>query len=58
MSGTAESHGLVRRLGPFDATMLVIGGIVGAGNFIGLGGDTLAITEGLARLGAALDEFA
>lgn len=30
-SGT---HGLVRRLGPFDATMLVMGGIIGAGIFV------------------------
>jgi APA family basic amino acid/polyamine antiporter len=29
-----ESHGLVRRLGPFDATMLVMGGIIGAGIFV------------------------
>ncbi|MES2753263.1 MAG: amino acid permease [Pseudomonadota bacterium] len=28
------SHGLVRRLGVFDATMLVMGGIVGAGIFV------------------------
>lgn len=28
------SHGLVRRLGLFDATMLVMGGIVGAGIFV------------------------
>lgn len=35
MSGTdAPSHGLVRRLGPFDATMLVMGGIIGAGIFV------------------------
>jgi APA family basic amino acid/polyamine antiporter len=35
MSGTdARSHGLVRRLGPFDATMLVMGGIIGAGIFV------------------------
>jgi APA family basic amino acid/polyamine antiporter len=27
-------HGLVRRLGPFDATMLVMGGIIGAGIFV------------------------
>lgn len=31
---TSESHGLVRRLGPFDATMLVMGGIIGAGIFV------------------------
>lgn len=29
-----ESHGLVRRLGPFDAVMLVMGGIIGAGIFV------------------------
>ena len=29
-----NSHGLVRRLGSFDATMLVMGGIIGAGIFI------------------------
>ena len=29
-----SSHGLVRRLGPFDATMLVMGGIIGAGIFV------------------------
>ena len=32
--GAVTSHGLVRRLGPFDATMLVMGGIVGAGIFV------------------------
>lgn len=31
---TATSHGLARRLGLFDATMLVMGGIVGAGIFV------------------------
>lgn len=30
----AESHGLVRRLGLFDATMLVMGGIIGSGIFV------------------------
>ena len=30
----ASSHGLVRRLGLFDATMLVMGGIIGAGIFV------------------------
>jgi APA family basic amino acid/polyamine antiporter len=35
MSGAeASTHGLVRRLGPFDATMLVMGGIVGSGIFV------------------------
>jgi len=34
MRDTGESHGLVRRLGPFDATMLVMGGIIGAGIFV------------------------
>src|SRR5262245_39377584 len=36
MSGPAPvaTHGLVRRLGPFDATMLVMGGIIGAGIFV------------------------
>jgi APA family basic amino acid/polyamine antiporter len=35
MSAEAPSgHGLVRRLGPFDATMLVMGGIIGAGIFV------------------------
>jgi APA family basic amino acid/polyamine antiporter len=29
----AESSGLARRLGPFDATMIVMGGIVGSGIF-------------------------
>ncbi len=29
-----ETHGLVRRLGLFDATMLVMGGIIGAGIFV------------------------
>ena len=29
-----SSHGLARRLGPFDATMLVMGGIIGAGIFV------------------------
>src|SRR5947209_10653400 len=31
---TGESHGLARRLGLFDATMIVMGGIVGSGIFI------------------------
>src|SRR2546421_7909317 len=30
---TGESHGLARRLGLFDATMIVMGGIVGSGIF-------------------------
>src|SRR5215211_630039 len=30
----AVSHGLARRLGPFDATMIVMGGIIGSGIFI------------------------
>src|SRR6266568_3391963 len=30
----ANNHGLARRLGPFDATMIVMGGIVGSGIFI------------------------
>jgi APA family basic amino acid/polyamine antiporter len=30
----AESRGLARRLGLFDVTMLVMGGIVGAGIFV------------------------
>ena len=30
----ASSHGLVRRLGMFDATMLVMGGIIGSGIFV------------------------
>jgi APA family basic amino acid/polyamine antiporter len=35
MSGAGPgTHGLVRRLGPFDATMLVMGGIIGAGIFV------------------------
>ena len=36
MSGPPPNttHGLVRRLGPFDATMLVMGGIIGAGIFV------------------------
>ena len=36
MSGgePGATHGLVRRLGPFDATMLVMGGIIGAGIFV------------------------
>ena len=36
MSGSesAPSPGLARRLGPFDATMLVMGGIIGAGIFV------------------------
>jgi basic amino acid/polyamine antiporter, APA family len=29
-----ESRGLARKLGPFDATMLVMGGIIGAGIFV------------------------
>jgi APA family basic amino acid/polyamine antiporter len=36
MSGAepVATHGLARRLGPFDATMLVMGGIIGAGIFV------------------------
>ena len=35
MSDTkGDSQGLARRLGPFDATMLVMGGIIGAGIFV------------------------
>ena len=34
MSGDSSSHGLARRLGPFDATMLVMGGIIGSGIFV------------------------
>src|SRR4051812_33061808 len=30
----AVSHGLARRLGLFDATMIVMGGIVGSGIFV------------------------
>ena len=33
-SAEVESYGLARRLGLFDATMLVMGGIVGAGIFV------------------------
>src|SRR5918998_802847 len=33
-NGAARSHGLARRLGLFDATMIVMGGIVGSGIFI------------------------
>jgi APA family basic amino acid/polyamine antiporter len=32
--GRVDSRGLARRLGPFDATMLVMGGIIGAGIFV------------------------
>jgi APA family basic amino acid/polyamine antiporter len=32
-SATGDSHGLARRLGLFDATMIVMGGIVGSGIF-------------------------
>jgi len=32
--GAVSSHGLVRRLGLFDATMLVMGGIIGSGIFV------------------------
>ena len=31
---SADSHGLARRLGLFDATMLVMGGIIGSGIFV------------------------
>src|SRR5260221_6152527 len=31
---TAPSPGLARRLGPFDATMIVMGGIIGSGIFM------------------------
>ena len=36
MSGaeSVATHGLARRLGPFDATMLVMGGIIGSGIFL------------------------
>src|ERR1043165_10014645 len=33
-SATGDSHGLARRLGLFDATMIVMGGIIGSGIFI------------------------
>src|SRR5437868_3697623 len=33
-SATGDSHGLARRLGLFDATMIVMGGIVGSGIFV------------------------
>jgi APA family basic amino acid/polyamine antiporter len=33
-AATVESHGLARRLGLFDATMLVMGGIIGSGIFV------------------------
>src|ERR1043165_3078063 len=33
-STTVEIHGLARRLGLFDATMIVMGGTVGSGIFI------------------------
>jgi basic amino acid/polyamine antiporter, APA family len=33
-AATATSHGLVRQLGLFDATMLVMGGIIGSGIFV------------------------
>lgn len=32
--GNSGSHRLARKLGPFDATMLVMGGIIGAGIFV------------------------
>ena len=31
---STQTHGLARRLGPFDATMLVMGGIIGSGIFV------------------------
>jgi APA family basic amino acid/polyamine antiporter len=34
MESTVETRGLARRLGAFDATMIVMGGIVGSGIFI------------------------
>ena len=34
VTNSSPAHCLVRRLGPFDATMLVMGGIVGAGIFV------------------------
>jgi len=34
VNGRAETPGLARRLGLFDVTMLVMGGIVGAGIFV------------------------
>jgi APA family basic amino acid/polyamine antiporter len=34
MSGESDTHGLSRRLNSFDATMLVMGGIIGAGIFV------------------------
>lgn len=33
-AGPAETHGLARRLNLFDATMLVMGGIIGSGIFV------------------------
>ena len=34
MDSTAKEPALARRLGPFDATMIVMGGIIGAGIFV------------------------
>jgi APA family basic amino acid/polyamine antiporter len=34
MTAAVQSHGLARRLGLFDATMLVMGGIIGSGIFV------------------------
>jgi APA family basic amino acid/polyamine antiporter len=34
VSGTPDQPALVRRLGPFDVTMLVMGGIIGSGIFV------------------------
>ncbi|HWK88565.1 MAG TPA: amino acid permease, partial [Longimicrobium sp.] len=34
MSAPAPEAGLARRLGPFDATMIVMGGIIGSGIFV------------------------
>ena len=63
---------LRRQLGLFDATMLVMGGIIGSGIFVnpavvaqsvggfwivGVGQPTPIVEEGLIRLGEALDDI-
>ncbi len=65
MSRPAEEKqpALRRRLGPFDATMLVMGGIIGAGIFVNPAEvaakvpiPALMVGVWLERLGRALDE--
>ena len=66
MSGPAPQSqpGLRRQLGLFDATMLVMGGIIGSGIFVNpavvaqsVGQPAATVEAGPERLGQALDEI-